>query len=191
MEKQKVVVFLKKFGYYIVAGLLLIAIGVTLMVATNNLETIPEDENIIDVGSQPITFALPMSEFSVLGAYTDTELLYNKTLNVWQAHKYYQIASENLDVFAIADGVVTAVQDDYALGFCVTITHKDGYKSFYASLADVLEVSLGDNVQKGQLLGQASISAANESEEGPHLHFELFKDNAKVNPSTVLNLEGK
>lgn len=191
MEKQKLIAFFKKFGYYIVAGILLIAIGVTLMIATSNLETAPKDDNIIDVGSQPITFGLPMIDFTVLSEYNDQIPLYNKTLNVFEAHKFYKLTSENLDVYAVANGTVTKTGFDNDFGYYVVITHLDGFKSYYASLDQNLNVKTGDTVQKGQLLGKASDSAMVEVLDGAHLHFELFKDDKKVNPSNYLNFEGK
>ena len=56
--------------------------------------------------------------------------------------------------------------------------------------ADV-DVETGDVVEKGQQIGQASDSAESESEDGKHLHFEMFKNGTKVDPSNYLNISGK
>lgn len=191
MEKQnKFISFFKKYGYYLIAGALVVAIGLTLILATREpeMKVLPSDENIIDVGTDPVSFTLPMNDLSVLKSFSDSELLYNKTMNHWEAHKSYDFTSSDLSVFAVASGVVSSVSESYMFGTCIEITHNDGFKTLYASLDKDTDVKEGDKVDKGQKIGTASDTAANESEEEKHLHFEMFKDNTKVDPSNYLNL---
>ncbi len=192
MKKKKFLTIMKKYGYYLIAGVLLIAIGLSIAFATNNNFVIdPNDNDNVDVGGQTLTFTFPMQDFTVLKEYSDSELMYNKTMKQWEAHKSYDLTSESLNVFAIAKGVVSEVKNDMMLGNYIVITHPDGYKSIYASLDTQLNVAQGDNVEKGQLIGKASTTATREEEDGAHLHFELLKNNAKINPATVLDFEGK
>lgn len=188
MFNKKLVKWFQKYGYYVVGGILLLAIGVTLMSVVNGAPSTPA---AIDVSAEPISFRMPMNELTVLKEYSDTELMFNKTLGQWEAHKAYSLTSEDLKVFAVARGTVSEVGNNFALGNYVIITHEDGLKTMYASLADDVLVSNGTVIQKGQLLGTASTSAGNQSEDGNHLHFVMYHNNATINPSTYLNFGNK
>lgn len=190
MKKQKVLNFLKKYGYYCIAGALIVAIGLTVLFATKNeggnANIIPDD-NIVSVDTKPISFELPMKNASLLKGFSDTEIQYNKTLNQWEAHKSCDLVASDLSVFAVESGTITAVENNFAFGTIVTITHRDGFVSTYASLADNVPVKKGDTVTKGQKIGEASDTAENESSEGKHLHFEMFKNGNKVDPSNYIS----
>lgn len=192
MIKEKFVTFFKKYGYYCIAGVLVLAIGLTIVLATRTSAPInvnPDD--ITDVDTKPISWAMPMNDLAVLKSFSDSELQYNKTLNVWEAHKSVDLTSSDLSVFAVAAGTVTAVEKNNAFGTVVTITHKDGFVSTYASLDANVPVKNGDTVEKGQKIGEASNTAENESEDGNHLHFEMYQNGSKIDPSNYLNFENK
>ena len=194
MSKQSFITFFKKYGYYCIAALLVVAIALTVVFATSTPDApanvTPGDE-IVDVGTQPLSWGLPMNDLTVLKAFSDSELQYNKTLNQWESHKSYDLTSSDLAVYSVAQGTVTSVEQDYLLGTVVKITHSDGFVSCYASLDSNVPVKAGDTVEKGQKIGQASDSAESESEDGKHLHFEMFKNGTKVDPSNYLNLSNK
>lgn len=190
MKKQKVLNFLKKYGYYCIAGALIVAIGLTVLFATKNEggnANITPDDNIVSVDTKPISFELPMKDASLLKGFSDTEIQYNKTLNQWEAHKSCDLVASDLSVFAVESGTITAIENNFAFGTIVTITHRDGFVSTYASLADNVPVKKGDTVTKGQKIGEASDTAENESSEGKHLHFEMFKNGNKVDPSNYIS----
>lgn len=190
MKKQKVLNFLKKYGYYCIAGALIVAIGLTVLFATKNEggnANFTPDDNIVSVDTKPISFELPMKNASLLKGFSDTEIQYNKTLNQWEAHKSCDLVASDLSVFAVESGTITAVENNFAFGTIVTITHRDGFVSTYASLADNVPVKKGDTVTKGQKIGEASDTAENESSEGKHLHFEMFKNGNKVDPSNYIS----
>ena len=128
-----------------------------------------------------------MKNASLLKGFSDTEIQYNKTLNQWEAHKSCDLVASDLSVFAVESGTITAVENNFAFGTIVTITHRDGFVSTYASLADNVPVKKGDTVTKGQKIGEASDTAENESSEGKHLHFEMFKNGNKVDPSNYIS----
>ena len=46
-------------------------------------------------------------------------------------------------------------------------------------------------MEKGQLLGTMAATRGSESLAGNHLHFEMSKDGADINPLDVLVLEEK
>lgn len=190
MKKEKVLNFLKKYGYYCIAGALIVAIGLTVLFATKNEggnANITPDDNIVSVDTKPISFELPMKDASLLKGFSDTEIQYNKTLNQWEAHKSCDLVASDLSVFAVESGTITAIENNFAFGTIVTITHRDGFVTTYASLADNVPVKKGDTVTKGQKIGEASDTAENESSEGKHLHFEMFKNGNKVDPSNYIS----
>lgn len=67
-------------------------------------------------------------------------------------------------------------------GNCVKIDHGNGYMTLYAHLSSV-SVKLGDTVKKGQTIGYMGNTGRSF---GAHLHFELRKDNERIDPTPYL-----
>lgn len=187
-KKGRVKSVLKKYGYYALAFVLVL--GVTLAVVFSST---PVDNEVPteQTGTTPVVFTSPVETPTVLKWYSDTELFYNETLNQWESHKGIDMTSDNLNVYSVLDGVVTDVQTTYEDGTCITITHENGYVSKYSSLSDETNVTVSDSVSAGEVIGTMSQSSANEQLSGSHLHFELYKDGQKVDPSNYLTLENK
>jgi murein DD-endopeptidase MepM/ murein hydrolase activator NlpD len=86
-------------------------------------------------------------------------------------------------IFAVDNGVVVyAGWSDYGYGYLIVIDHGTGWQSAYAHLSAV-GVSCGQSVFQGTQIGGLG-STGNSS--GPHLHFELIYNGAKVNPLNFL-----
>ena len=82
-------------------------------------------------------------------------------------------------IFATDSGVVVyAGWSDYGYGNLIAIDHGNGWQSAYAHLS-AIGVSCGQSVYQGGYIGALG-STGNSS--GPHLHFELMINGAKVNP---------
>ena len=64
--------------------------------------------------------------------------------------------------------------------------HRDGYKSIYSNLLTAEFVTEGDVVAKGQTLGTIGNSAIFEIADEPHLHFELLKNEERLDPTVHL-----
>lgn len=64
-------------------------------------------------------------------------------------------------------------------GNCVRIDHGNGYSTLYAHL-DKVYVKLGDEVKQGQDIGYMGNSG---NSYGAHLHFEVRKDNVRIDPT--------
>lgn len=190
-KKGKVLSFFKKYGYYVVALALILGITLSVALSANPSKTNPEDSTPTD--STPIVFALPLNSPEVLKWYSDSELMYNDTLKQWESHKGVDMksSSDDLSVYSVLDGVVTNIEDTYEFGTVLTITHENGFVSVYSSLETNLNVNISDKVKKGQKVGNVSDTATNEQQTGNHLHFELYKDGQKVDPSNYLSLENK
>lgn len=69
-------------------------------------------------------------------------------------------------------------------GNCVKIDHGNGYATLYAHMQKGLKVSHGAYVEKGQVLGYMSDSG---NAYGSHLHFEVWKDGIRINPTEYLD----
>lgn len=193
-KKGKVLRFLKRYGYYALAFVLVFGITLAIVMSSSTNQIEPEVTNqsqVQETETKPLVFSLPVKSPTVLKWYNDSELLYNETLKQWESHMAIDLTSENTNVCSVLDGVVTNVESSYEFGTTITITHKDGFVSKYSSLDDNPYVTISDRVKAGQIIGKMSQSATNESLSGAHLHFELLKDGQKVDPANYLTLENK
>lgn len=83
-------------------------------------------------------------------------------------------AEEGAEVYAVADGIVTAADYDVEKGNYVVLDHGGGLETEYQHMKSLL-VSAGQSVVQGQVLGYVG-STGNST--GPHLHFEARQDGA-------------
>ncbi|MDE5973391.1 MAG: peptidoglycan DD-metalloendopeptidase family protein [Eubacterium sp.] len=92
-------------------------------------------------------------------------------------------------VVAAQDGIVITVKRlDYSYGYYVMIYHGTDSKgrsvvTLYAHNSSIL-VSAGDSVKRGQ---QIAKSGSTGNSTGPHCHFEIRFNGAKVNPTHYLS----
>jgi murein DD-endopeptidase MepM/ murein hydrolase activator NlpD len=86
-------------------------------------------------------------------------------------------------VMATADGIVMEIADEVydpkGYGKFIIITHGQTYKTMYAQLSEVL-VKEKQSVKKGEMIGKIGESGLSTA---PHLHYEVWKNNEKVNPA--------
>lgn len=193
-KKKSLMAVIKKYGYYMMAGVLVLGMSLAIIFSTSQTVENSDNQNIqpdVPSSTAPVVFSLPVDGAELIKGYSSTELFYNATLGQWESHKGVDLVSDNLKVYAVLSGTVTNVVKNYENGTTITIAHEDGFVSVYSSLdADVL-VAVDDKVTKGQEIAKMSTSAANEQAQGNHLHFELFKNGEKVDPSNYLTLENK
>ena len=88
-------------------------------------------------------------------------------------------------VHATADGVVEFAgwYGDY--GKTVIIRHPSGYLTLYAHLSQI-DVKEGQRVKAGDVVGRVGSTGRST---GPHLHYEVIRDNKPVDPSKFLAWE--
>lgn len=89
-------------------------------------------------------------------------------------------------VMAPADGRVVVSTNRYEAGWrygkVIVIEHRNGLRTLYAHL-DSLNVGVGDNVRAGQ---EIALSGATGKVTGPHLHFEVQRGGAQIDPADML-----
>lgn len=107
----------------------------------------------------------------------------------WRIHPIYKIrkfhygmdftASTGTEIYATGDGVIEVVENSMrGYGKRVVINHGFGYKSLYAHL-NGFNVRKGQKVKRGEVIGFVGTTGTSTA---PHLHYEVFKNNQKVNP---------
>lgn len=113
--------------------------------------------------------------------------IYSKTLDQYMTHSGIDIASSlSTRVNAVAGGTVTRVAEDDKFGVTVELKHKDGMVSIYSNLAKTELAELGDVVAQGDKIGVVGETALFETLEEPHLHLEMTKNSAFVNPTDYI-----
>jgi murein DD-endopeptidase MepM/ murein hydrolase activator NlpD len=91
------------------------------------------------------------------------------------------------DVAVTNDGVVRLTVDHFFSGRGVIVDHGLGFYSMYFHLSEIL-VKDGDLVKTGQIIGKVG---ATGRATGPHLHWGVKLNGARVNPYALLDLPFK
>lgn len=113
--------------------------------------------------------------------------IYSKTLDQYMTHPGVDIAAPlSTQVKAIAHGTITKVTKDDRYGMTVEITHENGIISTYSNLAEEGLAEMGDVVDQGQVIGAVGETALFETLEESHLHLEMTKDSAYVDPADYI-----
>ena len=88
-------------------------------------------------------------------------------------------APRGTPIYATGDGVVKLVLSEYGgYGKQIEIDHGYGYITKYAHL-DKFKVTKGQKIKRGEIIGYVGNTG---SSTAPHLHYEVIKDNKKINP---------
>lgn len=102
-----------------------------------------------------------------------------------QFHKGVDIAvAYGTDVQCAAAGTVIFSGQKGGYGNCVIVSHGNGLATLYGHLSQLL-VRANDRVKVGQIIAKSGNSGRST---GPHLHYEVHKNNQPVNPKLFLNL---
>lgn len=87
---------------------------------------------------------------------------------------------QNENVYAVADGLVSAIEWIPGYGSVIIITHKENFRTVYGHVTE-LDVEVGSKVKSGQSIGKV-----NDSLEGSILHFEIWNKRIYQNPEEWL-----
>jgi murein DD-endopeptidase MepM/ murein hydrolase activator NlpD len=91
------------------------------------------------------------------------------------------------EIVSVAAGVVTQAEERYGYGELVEINHGNGYKTRYGHNSE-LKVKLGDVVKKGQTI---ALMGSTGRSTGPHVHFEVYKNDRPVDPASYIRRTGR
>jgi hypothetical protein len=167
LSKKEFVEFLDKKGFYVVLLLCILVIAATALFVTKY--NIPSSNKDFDAER-----IIPEDFYDEFASEDENELASEAPIDV------------PIDVPTVANGVVTDVKDDPRWGITVVIEHDSGLKTVYSNLASDEMVVQNEKVAQGDIIGCVGNTAAFESAEQPHLHFEVWKDNEPVNPEDYL-----
>ena len=215
MQDNKFIRFIRARGIYIAALACAVAVGISgvaYFTRERAPESVPQEEaraetkpiipdgktvdaaRLLPQTPQPepapapaaFTIILPV-EGDLVQLYSADHLSYNPTTRDWRTHDGVDIqAAPGADVRCAADGTVTSVQTDAAMGVAVTVRHEGGFESRYCNLAGEPAVAEGQKLRQGDSVGVIGDGALMESGLESHLHFALCRDGESVNPTDYL-----
>jgi murein DD-endopeptidase MepM/ murein hydrolase activator NlpD len=88
-------------------------------------------------------------------------------------------AKTGTEIYATGDGIISKVKKSKrGYGNYVKINHGFGYETLYAHMSKYI-VKRGQKVKRGEVIGYVGNSGISTA---PHLHYEVRKDNKKINP---------
>ena len=93
-------------------------------------------------------------------------------------------APEGAPVYAPNHGRVVFANEHFFSGKSLVIDHGMGLFTMYFHLSEIL-VATGDSVKKGQIMAKVGKSGR---ATGPHLHWGMRLNGARVNPASLINL---
>lgn len=145
------------------------------------------DEPVINT---PEGMIMPLESVTVANDYG---FYHNVTLNKYYEHQGVDFAAEvGAEVLAADDGVVESItRDDVLTGTEIVIDHGDGIKTVYRFVTAAEDLTIGDEVKKGDVIATVAEATGEEYKDGAHLHFEVRKDGKQVDPATYLTFEEK
>lgn len=100
-------------------------------------------------------------------------------------HRGLDIAAPGgTEIYAAADGIVTAAQWNNSYGNYMKVDHGDGRETLYAHCSLLLATE-GMEVKRGQVIGQVGTTGHST---GNHLHFEVRIDGVNHDPAAFLRV---
>ncbi|MFC1583534.1 M23 family metallopeptidase [Candidatus Neomarinimicrobiota bacterium] len=146
-----------------------------------------EREGGIFIDQIYINFLENVPTFPPVNGYVTRGLILHD-LDLQVNHEGIDIAAPAGDIVAAAaSGMVVFCRWTEDLGYMIILSHGDGYFTVYGHNQTNL-VSVREWVDRGQpigLVGDTGIS------QGPHLHFEIWKDGRSIDPRLFIDLYRK
>jgi murein DD-endopeptidase MepM/ murein hydrolase activator NlpD len=124
----------------------------------------------------------PLEFTSITSHFTESR--FHPILRTNLAHPGVDFAAQRgTPVRAVGDGIVAEAGWNGAYGKAIDLKHDTTYLSRYAHLGSFADgIHAGVAVTKGQIIGYVGSTGR---ATGPHLHFELYKDQQYINPLSV------
>ena len=153
---------------------------------TEKSTTVPESTTVtepVEVFSND-TFIMPLS--GEIDRRFSMSPVYDETMEDWRIHKGIDFAAKTGDeAVSIGNGKVVKVIADTVYGYCIEIDYGD-FIARYCGLEQGTTVIIDDVVSKGDVVGKIA-SVPCESKQESHLHFEIVRGGAWVDPAGVLS----
>jgi len=103
---------------------------------------------------------------------------------VSQTHEGMDIdAKLGTEVLSVYDGTVESIEDSKTMGLMLVINHNNSFKTLYGHLSEI-KATVGETITKGSVI---ALTGNTGNSTGPHLHFEVHKNDKAVNPREYLN----
>ncbi len=131
--------------------------------------------------TRQIAFAAPVRGYAINSAFGLRKLAIEAKA---RAHKGVDIAApKGTGVFTAAEGrVVRTGYEAGGYGNFIEVRHPNGMSTLYAHLSRI-DVTRGAAIATGQRIGLVGSTGYST---GPHLHFEVRRNDAQVNPAKVV-----
>ena len=111
--------------------------------------------------------------------------VYDETMEDWRIHKGIDfIAKRGDEVKSIGNGKVIRVISDPAWGYCIDVDYGE-FTARYCGMEQGTTVIIDDVVSKGDTIGKVGFIPC-ESKQESHLHFEIVRGGAWVDPKEVM-----
>lgn len=166
-----------------------------LIIQTSKRMDILSKQLVVQSKSLDEIAALAKEKESLLAAIPAIQPVKNENLNRiasgygWRTDPFTKVrkfhkgmdfsAPRGTPVYATGDGMV-ARADNRSTGYGnhIRIEHDYGYTTLYGHLSKY-NVRRGQRVKRGDIIGYVGSTGRSQ---GPHLHYEIFKDNKRINP---------
>lgn len=123
----------------------------------------------------------------VTKAFTDTELVFDKTMGDYRVHLGTDFSARTGDrVYAITSGTVKSITDDSLYGVVMVIDHGNNLEISYMGLEDELNFSEGQKVSAGDVIGTCMGVIEAESLDETHIHIEARQDGIEFDVETII-----
>ena len=128
-----------------------------------------------------VAFVAPLKGYAINSAFGLRRLASEARA---RQHKGVDMAAPTgTSVFVACEGeVLRTGYDAGGYGRFIEVAHPNGMSTLYGHLSR-LDVASGDKVEAGARIGLVGSTGRST---GPHLHFEVRRNSAQVNPTTVL-----
>lgn len=147
----------------------------------------PREQSVEPVESKAVYNMILPVQGQIGLDYADDHLVFHKTLDQWRTHRGIDIiAKEGTPVKAVLDGEVIEVITDRLLGIVITLQHDENLLTRYSNLSTGAMISVGDFVEKGQVISAVGKTSIVKMDEGPLLHFQVIQDTKLIDPKQYL-----
>ncbi len=111
--------------------------------------------------------------------------VYDETMEDWRIHKGIDFAAKRgEEVKSIGNGKVVRVISDPSWGYCIDVDYGE-FVARYCGMEQGTTVIIDDVVSKGDTIGKVGFIPC-ESKQESHLHFEIVRGEAWVDPKEVI-----